>query len=108
MSFYEHHVFFCTNEREDGQACAQFRSREARDYVKRRCKELGIHGHGKVRINIAGCLDRCELGPVIVVYPEETWYTFVDQEDLDEIISEHLQHGRRVERLMLPGRDEEA
>jgi (2Fe-2S) ferredoxin len=106
MSFYQHHVFFCTNDREDGrQACAQCGSREARDYVKRRCKELGIHGHGKVRINIAGCLDRCELGPVIVIYPEETWYTYVDNEDLDEIVREHLQHGRRVERLLLPAID---
>jgi len=108
MSFYQHHVFFCTNDREDGrQACAQCGSREARDYVKRRCKELGIHGHRKVRINTAGCLDRCELVPVVVVYPEEPWYTYVDHEDLDEIISEHLQHGRRVERLMLPGGDGE-
>jgi (2Fe-2S) ferredoxin len=69
--------------------------------MKRRCKELGIHGAGQVRINTSGCLDRCELGPVIVVYPEEVWYTYVDQEDLDEIITEHLQHGRPVERLRL-------
>jgi (2Fe-2S) ferredoxin len=103
MAYYRHHVFFCTNQREDGsQCCNQCGAQEARDYVKRRCKELGIHGAGQVRINTAGCLDRCELGPVIVVYPDETWYTYVDREDLDEIIREHLQHGRVVERLRLP------
>lgn len=102
MSFYKYHVFFCTNERDDGsQACAQCGAKQARDYVKKRCKALGIHGPGQVRINNAGCLDRCAQGPVIVVYPQETWYTYVDNEDLDEIISEHLQHGRVVERLLL-------
>ena len=102
MSHYQYHVFFCTNLRDDGrQSCAQCDSKGAREYMKRRCKELGIHGAGQVRINSAGCLDRCELGPVIVVYPEEVWYTYVDREDLDEIISEHLQHGRPVERLRL-------
>jgi len=58
-------------------------------------------GEGKARINMAGCLDRCEQGPVIVVYPEEVWYTYVDQEDVDEIITEHLQNGRVVERLKI-------
>ena len=102
MSFFEHHVFFCTNDRADGsQCCAQCGAQQARDYVKKRCKALGIHGPGQVRINNAGCLDRCAQGPVIVVYPDETWYTYVDNEDLDEIISEHLQNGQVVERLLL-------
>jgi (2Fe-2S) ferredoxin len=102
MSFFQHHVFFCTNQREDGsQCCGQCGAQAARDYVKKRCKALGIHGPGQVRINTAGCLDRCAQGPVIVIYPEETWYTYVDHEDLDEIISEHLQNGRVVERLLL-------
>jgi len=102
MSFFKHHVFFCTNERADGsQCCAQCGAQQARDYVKKRCKSLGIHGPGQVRINNAGCLDRCSQGPVLVIYPEETWYTYVDREDLDEIISEHLQHGRVVPRLLL-------
>jgi (2Fe-2S) ferredoxin len=73
-----------------------------RDYLKLRIKELGIAGKDVVRINTAGCLDRCEEGPVIVVYPEATWYTYVDREDLDEILSEHLMNGRVVERLLLP------
>lgn len=103
MSYYRHHVFFCTNQREDGsQCCAQCGALGQRDYLKRRTKELGIAGKGGVRINTAGCLDRCAEGPVLVVYPEAVWYTYVDQEDLDEILTEHLTNGRIVERLRLP------
>jgi len=102
MSYFTHHVFFCTNQREDGsQCCNQCGAQEARDYVKGRCKELGLSGPGKVRINSAGCLDRCELGPVVVIYPEAVWYTYIDTQDLDEIIDQHLVHGRVVERLRL-------
>ena len=102
MSFYEYHVFFCTNDRKDGrQSCCQCNAPAAREYAKAKCKELGIHGPGKVRINNAGCLDRCEQGPVVVIYPQETWYTYVDNDDLDEIIEEHLQNGREVERLKI-------
>ena len=72
-----------------------------RDYAKQRSKDLGIAGPGGIRINTAGCLDRCEDGPVIVVYPEGVWYSYVDQEDVDEIIEEHLLHGRVVERLKI-------
>lgn len=72
-----------------------------RDYAKERVKELKLSGPGKVRINTAGCLDRCDEGPVIVIYPEAVWYTYVDKEDIDEIISEHLQNGRIVERLRI-------
>jgi (2Fe-2S) ferredoxin len=104
MSYYSHHVFFCTNQRADGsQCCNQCGAQDARDYVKQRCKALGISGPGRVRINNAGCLDRCELGPVLVVYPEGTWYTYIDRQDLDEIIERHLLHGEVVERLQLPG-----
>lgn len=100
MSFYTHHVFFCTNQREDGKACcARLGAQALRDYAKQRCKALGLHGPGQVRINSAGCLDRCDKGPVIVIYPEETWYTYVDREDIDEIIDSHLLKGQVVERL---------
>ena len=102
MSFYRYHAFFCTNQREMGEACcADFDARNMRDYVKKRCKELGIHKEGGVRINIAGCLGRCELGPTIAVYPDEVWYTYVDKEDLDEIIQEHFVNGRIVDRLKI-------
>lgn len=72
-----------------------------RDYAKERVKALKLSGPGKVRINTAGCLDRCKQGPVMVVYPEAVWYSYVDQEDIDEIIREHLQNGRVVERLRI-------
>lgn len=104
MSYYRYHVFVCTNQRADGrQCCGQCGAQVMRDYLKRRTKELGIAGKGGVRINTAGCMDRCEEGPVIVVYPEATWYTYVDQEDLEEILTEHLVEGRVVERLKVPG-----
>ncbi len=102
MSYYRHHVFFCTNKREDGSACCQdFDAQAMRDHAKARVKELGLNGKGAVRINNAGCLDRCSEGPVMVVYPEGVWYTYVDQADIDEIIEEHLRHGRVVERLKI-------
>ena len=72
-----------------------------REYAKDKVKSLGLSGPGKVRVNMAGCLDRCDEGPVMVVYPEEVWYTYVDHEDIDEIIGEHLQNGRVVERLKI-------
>jgi (2Fe-2S) ferredoxin len=103
VSYYRHHVFFCTNQREDGsQCCGQCGAQGMRDHLKRRTKELGLTGHGGVRVNTAGCLDRCDLGPVIVVYPEAVWYTYVDYEDIDEILERHLMKGEVVERLRLP------
>ena len=102
MSYYRHHVFFCTNQRQDGRACCQDHNAQAlRDYAKQRIKALGLAGPGGVRINSAGCLDRCAEGPVVVVYPEAVWYTFVDREDVDEIIDRHICNGQVVERLKL-------
>jgi len=102
MSYYKHHVFFCTNERTDGRACCQdFDAISMRKYLKTKSKELGLSGEGGIRINTAGCLDRCALGPVLVIYPEATWYTYVDKADLDEILEAHLKNGKVVERLLL-------
>ena len=104
MSYYRHHLFFCTNQRPDGAdrpSCAQCDSPRLRGYLKKRLKELGLAGPGGIRANTAGCLDRCELGPVLVVYPEGVWYTYVDEDDLDEIIESHLQNGRIVARLQI-------
>lgn len=102
MNYYRHHVFVCCNQREDGRAsCGDHDSQQIRDYAKSRIKNLGLSGAGKIRINQSGCLDRCESGPVMVIYPDETWYTFVDEEDVDEIIDEHLLNGRIVERLKI-------
>lgn len=105
MAYYSKHVFFCTNDREDGsQCCQRFKGREMRKYVKNKCKDLNIHGEGQIRVNSAGCLGRCTEGPVVVVYPEEVWYTYVDEEDLDDIIEQHLLNDHVVERLLLPSK----
>ena len=102
--YFHRHVFLCTNNRGAGAerpSCNQCGSAALREYAKNRVKELGLAGQGKVRINASGCLDRCEQGPALVVYPEGTWYTYVDEEDLDEIIDQHLVEGRVVERLLI-------
>jgi len=102
MNHYLRHVFFCCNQREGGaRCCNDHGSQKMREYAKDRIKELKLAGQGKIRINLSGCLDRCDEGPVIVVYPEAIWYTYVDREDIDEIITEHLQNGRIVERLRI-------
>jgi (2Fe-2S) ferredoxin len=103
MSYFERHIFFCLNQRDAGQACCATQGAQAAfEHCKTRVKQAGLAGPGKVRVNKAGCLDRCAGGPVAVVYPEAVWYTFVDQADIDEIVDSHLKDGRPVERLMLP------
>ena len=102
MSYFQHHVFFCTNQRANGEACCEDHgASDLRAYAKDRVRALGAELRGKVRINTAGCLDRCEHGPVLVIYPEAAWYTFNSKADIDEIFEEHLRHGRVVERLKL-------
>jgi (2Fe-2S) ferredoxin len=101
-SYYRYHVFFCINQRTNGEPCCADKGSPAlRDYAKQRVKQLGLAGKGGVRVNNAGCMDRCGEGPVIAIYPEGVWYTYVDQEDVDEIIDEHLLHGRVVKRLRI-------
>lgn len=104
MAYYAKHVFFCCNQREGDAVCCNNRDASAiRNYAKGRIKELNLDGAGKIRVNQAGCLDRCDEGPCIVVYPEAVWYTYVDRSDVDEIIEQHLKNGRIVERLRLSG-----
>ena len=101
--YFARHIFFCLNERANGEACcAQHQAQAAFDHCKKRVKDLGLAGLGQVRVNKAGCLDRCSAGPVAVVYPEGTWYTYVDQADIDEIVDSHLRNGQVVERLLTP------
>ncbi len=104
--FYRAHVFCCTNERPDGhpRGCCKNKDAEAlRNYMKARAKALGLEG---VRINIAGCLDRCELGPTMVIYPEGVWYHYRSTDDVDEILQTHVIEGGRVTRLQLQPEDE--
>ncbi len=101
--YYQYHVFFCTNSRDDPNksACQQYNAQAMRDYMKAKTKALGIACQYGVRINTAGCLNRCELGPVIVVYPQGVWYSYIDEEDIDEIIEQHLLKHQIVDRLQL-------
>lgn len=102
-SYYERHIFFCLNQRSNGEnCCADHGAQEGFDRCKSQVKAAGLSGPGKVRVNKAGCLDRCSAGPVAVVYPEAVWYTYVDASDIDEIVESHLKNGRVVERLLIP------
>jgi (2Fe-2S) ferredoxin len=99
--FYRAHVFCCINERPPGHprgCCKAKGSERLRNYMKARAKELGLTD---VRINTSGCLDRCELGPSVVIYPEGIWYHVNTPADVDEILAVHLIGGGRVERLMM-------
>lgn len=102
MSNFDRHVFVCTNQREPGSArgCC---SPDGSDELHRRFKEEAAAAglKGVVRANKAGCLDQCEHGPVVVVYPEQVWYGFVTEGDVAAIVREHLVGGRPVERLRL-------
>ena len=105
--YYRLHVFVCTNRRSADHprgSCANSGSEALRDYLKSRVKELGLPA---ARVNSAGCLDRCELGPTLVIYPEGVWYRYDTSEDLDEILDIHLVKGGRVKRLMLRPEDKD-
>lgn len=100
-TYYKAHIFCCNNERPAGHprgCCKEKGSDQLRNYMKARVKELGV---ADTRVNVSGCLDRCELGPVLVIYPEGVWYTAHNTADIDEIIERHLIKGERVERLIL-------
>lgn len=102
-SYYRLHVFVCTHQRpaeDPRRGCGDQGSAAARDHLKRRAKDLGLD---EVRINNAGCLGRCALGPVLVIYPDAAWYRFDSIADIDEILDRHLGRGQRVERLLLDG-----
>jgi len=103
--YFDAHVFVCCNRRPDGHrrgSCAASGSEALRDYMKARAKELGLR---RVRVNMAGCLDRCEFGPAIVIYPDGIWYRAETREDVDEILQAHLVAGGRATRLMLTEKD---
>lgn len=101
-SYYERHIFFCLNQRDNGEeCCGNHGAQAAFEHCKQRVKSQQLAGPGGVRVNKAGCLDRCAGAPVAVVYPEAVWYTYVDASDIDEIVDSHLKRGEVVERLLL-------
>jgi (2Fe-2S) ferredoxin len=100
--YFAAHLLVCCNRRPDGHkrgSCAAKGSEKLRDYMKARAKELGLPG---VRVNMAGCLDRCELGPCLVIYPEGVWYRIETTGDVDRVLETHVRDGGRVRALMLP------
>lgn len=99
--YYEAHVFVCCNRRPDGHkrgSCAARGSERLRDYMKARARELGLR---RVRVNTAGCLDRCELGPCVVIYPDGVWYRVNSTDDVDAVLERHVVAGGRVPALLL-------
>ncbi|HEY8610417.1 MAG TPA: (2Fe-2S) ferredoxin domain-containing protein [Roseomonas sp.] len=103
--WFDVHLFVCTNRRQEGHrrgSCAARGSESMRDYMKARAKELGLK---RIRVNSAGCLDRCEFGPAMVIYPEGIWYRADTREDIDEILAVHVRDKGRVQRLMLTEKD---
>lgn len=100
--YYEAHLFVCCNRRPDGHpkgSCAASGSEKIRDYMKVRAKELGLTN---VRVNTAGCLDRCEHGPCMVIYPEGVWYKVDSNEAVKAVLQRHVIAGERVPELLLP------
>ena len=98
---YERHVFVCINRRPDDSpkgSCAAKGSEELPPLFKKACD---AHGVKNVRINKAQCLDACERGCTVVVYPEGFWYQKVGAADVDEIVREHLKNGHPVDRLKM-------
>lgn len=103
MPRYERHVFICVNERPPGHArgsCAAKGSVAIRERFKAEVRRRGLGA--RVRANQCGCLDACELGPTVVVYPEQVWYGGVTLADVDEIVESHLERGEPVRRLVIP------
>jgi (2Fe-2S) ferredoxin len=103
MFKFQRHLFVCTNRREPGHpkgCCAEKGSETIREMLKDEIKRLRLQS--TVRANIAGCLDACECGPTIVVYPEGVWYGGVKPEDVREIVDRHILKGEVVERLVIP------
>ncbi len=104
--FYRVHVFCCINQRAEGHprgCCADKGSVGLRDYMKARARKMGLEG---VRVNASGCLDRCELGPTMVIYPEGVWYRCRTREDVDAVLAGHVRDGKRVEHLIMCPEDE--
>ncbi len=102
MTYYTKHIFFCVNQRNNGERCCNdFNAEALAAYAKTKIKALGLAGKTGVRINKAGCLGRCDEGPLLVIYPDNVWYRYTTQQDIDEIIAEHVQANRIVAHLAI-------
>ena len=102
MSYYTKHIFMCINQREDGKECCNDKkSLEIFDYTKKKCISMKLQKKGGIRVNKAGCLDRCAEGPVMVIYPDNIWYKYKDKNDIDEIIDKHIINNKVVTKLKI-------
>jgi (2Fe-2S) ferredoxin len=104
MSFYDPHIFMCTNKRPDDHprgSCGGRNAEALRQYLREKLKTAGVEN---ARANMAGCMDQCENGPVLVIYPEGTWYTAKTTSDIDRIVEHHLVAGVIVTELQLTQR----
>ena len=102
MKRFDKHIFVCENKRPDGHpkgCCADKNGLEIRALFKKRLKELGLST--TVRANAAGCLDACEFGATVLIYPEQIWYGGVTVDDVEEIIQQHILKNNPVERLKI-------
>lgn len=102
MTYYSKHIFICTNQKDAGKACCANQGGQVFfDYMKKALNERELSGAGKFRLSKSGCLGRCGLGPCLVIYPEGLWYSYINFEDIDEIIEQVLVKGGTIERLLI-------
>lgn len=104
MSHYDLHLFFCCNRRPDtggNRSCAASGAEALYLYAKDRLKTLDPHKSKRIRINSSGCLGHCDDGPALVIYPEGVWYRYHNEQDIDDIIAQHILSGKIVERLLM-------
>ena len=95
MPAFEHHIFVCCNDK-----CDRAEKQELKGCFKKEIKRRGLKG--RVRANEAGCLDQCELGPTVVIYPQGIWYGRVQPDDVERIVEETVVNGRIIEDLLIP------
>ena len=98
---YDYHIFCCVNERPDSAVRDCCRKKKFFDFKKSHEKKISELGLKRIRVNQSGCLDKCELGPIMVIYPQGVWYSFKNIQDVDEIINTHLLKGKIVKRLVI-------
>lgn len=99
--YYQKHIFFCSNQKTNETGCGYFGGEESFNFARDYLKSIDLWGQGKIRASKSGCLGRCENAPVCVVYPDAVWYSYVDEEDVKEIINQHLIKGVVVDRLKI-------
>lgn len=99
--YYKKHIFFCCNQKSDDTGCKNLGGEEAFMYAKDLLQKKELWGKDLYRASKSGCLGRCNAGPVCIIYPDGTWYSYVDLDDVREIIEHHLINGNTIDRLKL-------